>query len=183
MPKYEAVDLPKKYEAVDIAQTTPTTPYRTAAGEDVQPPATILSKGEKIDAAIGGASALGATLATLPLSGPGAAGFGALARAATIRSLAAAAGGATGSVAGSAIQTALDTPGKPANTAEVINRALESGVTEGIGQGVGEAIGAVAPVLVRTGKALVQHAPKSIGGQRMLFARHGPTPPPGLWKP
>ena len=133
--------------------------------------ATPMSRGEKIDAALGGASALGATLATLPFTGPAAAGFGALARAATIRALAAGLGGATGSLGKSAIQSALDTPGKPADKAEVINRALGSGVQELAGQGAGEIIGGVLPALVSAGAAAVRHAPKSVGGQRFYKAK------------
>jgi len=170
MPKYEAVDLPKQYEAVDISQTIPTTPYRTPSGADIQPPGTILSHGEKVDRALEAIPMVGATVATLPVSAAGAAtaGLGALIRAATIRSLAAGAGGAAGSVLQSSLQSSMKTPGAPKDTAEVINRAVESGVLQGAGQGIAEGIGIVGPATVKAGQRFAENLPKTRGGMQYL---------------
>jgi hypothetical protein len=158
MPKYEEYVPPTGSKYEEYIPVNPGSASDASRG--------LPTRGDKIDAALGGASALGATLATLPFTGPAAVGFGALARAATVRALAAGAGGATGSLVKSGVQTALDTPGKPANKADVINRALEGGVQEFAGQTIGEVLGGVLPVGVAIGRAAVRQAPKSMGGQR-----------------
>ena len=50
MPKYEAVDLPKKYEAVDIDSATPVNPYQHPRGGSGAP--YTQTREEKIDTAL-----------------------------------------------------------------------------------------------------------------------------------
>ena len=135
MPKYEAVDLPKKYEAVDLGSATPVNPYQHPGGGSGAP--YTQTREEKIDTALTALPAVAATVATLPVSGPAAfgglaaTGFRGLVQSALLRTAIGAQAGGTGSLLASGLQTALDTPGKPAGLRDAAIRAATSAAVEG----------------------------------------------------
>ena len=134
-------------------------------------PGKTMSEGETLDYALQTIPTAGALLATAPISGPSGAaatGLGALIRVAAIRGLAAAVGGASGSLLQSGLQSGLDTPGAPKTKSDVVNRALESGVTQGAYQGIAEGIGLLPPASVAAGKRFLKTLPKEPGAIRYL---------------
>ena len=174
MPKYEAVDLPKKYEAVDLGSATPVNPYQHPGGAKPAPYRTIK---EREDAAIEAIPPALAVVATLPVSGPAAfgglalRGFGGLVRAALARAGTAAVAGGVGSALASNVQLMRDTPNKPKDSREIVTRALSSAAFEGGTQLGGEVLGAIPGALVAGAGRIAKAAPKSTGGQRFFKAK------------
>jgi hypothetical protein len=130
-----------------------------------------MSEGETLDYALQTIPTVGAMIATAPISGPtgaAASGIGALIRVAAIRSLAAGAGGAAGSLIESSIQSGMGTPGAPPNKADVINRALGAGASQAGYQGVMEGMGVIPPLTVVAGRKFLKQLPKEPGAVRYL---------------
>lgn len=175
MPKYEAVDLPKKYEAVDLGSATPVNPYQHPRGGSGAP--YTQTREEKIDTALTALPAVAATVATLPVSGPAAfgglaaTGFRGLVQSALLRTAIGANAGGTGSLIASGLQTAMGTPGKPAGIKDAAIRAATSAAVEGGTQLGGEVLGAIPGALMAGAGRIVKAAPKSTGGQRFFKAK------------
>lgn len=175
MPKYEAVDLPKKYEAVDLGSATPVNPYQHPRGGSGAP--YTQTREEKIDTALTALPAVAATVATLPVSGPAAfgglaaTGFRGLVQSALLRTAIGANAGGTGSLIASGLQTAMGTPGKPAGIKDAAMRAATSAAVEGGTQLGGEVLGAIPGALMAGAGRIVKAAPKSTGGQRFFRAK------------
>jgi hypothetical protein len=171
--KYQSVDLPKKYQAVDVEPKLPAMqvpPIDPLTGR-TQTAGRTMSQGETLDYALATIPTATALIATAPISSPTAAagvGLGAFIRAAALRSVAAGVGGGVGSVLESSLQSGMDTPGAPKTTADVINRAVESGVTQSALQGLGEGIGLVGPATVKAGQKFAESLPRTRGGMQYL---------------